>query len=109
MSSTRHFEAELCRSIAGTSKSIRATLEGLGLSRIGKRIYLPDTDPVRGMLYKVCRWVKLPRPVKRRYRWQFVRSAGRNCLVQIVDAPLPFLGKVASLVAIPLVRSGGLG
>lgn len=55
----RYFEVELTRSLAGQMKSHRATLEGIGLTRFGKKVYLPDTEPVRGMLYKVNHMVKV--------------------------------------------------
>ena len=49
----QHFEVRLVRSGAGRSESQRKTLLGLGLKRVGKTVYLKDTLPIRGMLYKV--------------------------------------------------------
>ncbi|MEM6531423.1 MAG: 50S ribosomal protein L30 [Myxococcota bacterium] len=49
----RYFEVELKRGLAGHMESHKRTLKGMGLTRFGKKVYLPDTEPVRGMLYKV--------------------------------------------------------
>lgn len=48
-----YFEVKLKRGLAGQMESHRATLRGIGLTRFGRTVYLPDTEPVRGMLYKV--------------------------------------------------------
>jgi large subunit ribosomal protein L30 len=54
-----HFEAVLKRSSAGRPDTQRKTLAGLGLNRVGKRVYLKDTPAVRGMLYKVVHLVEV--------------------------------------------------
>ncbi len=59
MALDQHFEVELCRSLAGTRNSVRVMLVGLGLARFGRKVLLPDTVQVRGLLYKVCHWVKV--------------------------------------------------
>jgi large subunit ribosomal protein L30 len=53
MAATKHFEVELVRSGAGRSESQRKTLQGIGLTRFGRKVFLKDTPAVRGMLYKV--------------------------------------------------------
>ncbi len=59
MSATRHFAVTLTRSLSGRDHSQRATLESLGLRRIGKTVYLKDTPAVRGMLYKVVQSISV--------------------------------------------------
>jgi len=49
----RIVKATLCRSAIGTSPRQRATLRGLGLTRIGKAVLLKDSAAVRGMLRAV--------------------------------------------------------
>lgn len=76
----RYFEVELKRSLAGQMKSHRATCEGIGLTRFGRKVYLPDTEPVRGMLYKVNHMVKVTphegeRPPSARMRARAAKSA----------------------------------
>lgn len=67
----RHFAVTLKRSGAGRKPDQRATLRGLGLNKINKTVYLKDTDPVRGMIYKVIHLVEVegrdgaPPPSKR--------------------------------------------
>jgi large subunit ribosomal protein L30 len=46
-------KATLRRSAIGTSPNQRATLRGLGLTRIGRSVILKDSEPVRGMLRTV--------------------------------------------------------
>ena len=53
METLKYFEVKLVRSGAGRSTSHRRTLAGLGLTRVGKVVFLKDTPAVRGMLYKV--------------------------------------------------------
>ena len=57
MSATRHFAVNLKKSGVGMPTSQRRTLEGLGLTRFGKTVFLKDTPGVRGMLYKVVHLV----------------------------------------------------
>jgi large subunit ribosomal protein L30 len=59
MAETRHFEVRLARSGAGRSETQRLTLAGLGLSRFGRTVFLKDTPPIRGMLYKVVHLIHL--------------------------------------------------
>lgn len=49
----------LLRSVAGTRESHRATVRGLGLSRIRHTVELEDTPAVRGMINKVNYLVKI--------------------------------------------------
>lgn len=56
---TKHFEVKLKRSGAGRDISQRKTLEGLGLKRTGRTVFLKDTPAVRGMLYKVVHLVEV--------------------------------------------------
>lgn len=53
MQRQQHFRVQLKRSGAGRNSSHRATLAGLGLTRMGKEVFCKDTPAVRGMLYKV--------------------------------------------------------
>lgn len=43
----------LSKSMIGSTKKIRATLTGLGLTRREKTVIRKDTPEIRGMLYKV--------------------------------------------------------
>ena len=51
--SERMIKATLRRSAIGTKPRQRATLHGLGLSRIGRAVILKDSPAVRGMLRAV--------------------------------------------------------
>jgi len=55
--SDRILKATLRRSHIGTSPRQRATLRGLGLTRIGQVALLKDSPPVRGMLRTVAHLV----------------------------------------------------
>ena len=59
MTATRYFEAKLKKSGVGQPGAQRRVLEGLGLRRFGKTVYLKDTPAVRGMLYKVVHLVEV--------------------------------------------------
>lgn len=59
MQSQRHFRVQLKRSGAGQNHSHKATLKGLGLTRMGKVVFCKDTPTVRGMLYKVVHLVSV--------------------------------------------------
>jgi large subunit ribosomal protein L30 len=48
--SERIVKVTLRRSPIGTSPRQRATLRGLGLTRLGRAMILKDSRPVRGML-----------------------------------------------------------
>jgi large subunit ribosomal protein L30 len=50
-------KATLKKSHIATSPRQRATLRGLGLTRIGRAVILKDSAPVRGMLAKVAHLV----------------------------------------------------
>jgi large subunit ribosomal protein L30 len=51
--SERIIKATLRRSAIGTTPRQRATLRGLGLSRVGRAVILKDSPAVRGMLRTV--------------------------------------------------------
>ena len=74
MAEARHFAVTLVKSGAGRSRSQRLTLAGLGLGRLRKTVFLRDTPPIRGMLYKVAHLVQvqahegMPRPSQREKR-----------------------------------------
>jgi large subunit ribosomal protein L30 len=55
--SERIIKATLRRSAIGTSPRQRATLRGLGLTRIGQAVILKDAPTVRGMLRAVAHLV----------------------------------------------------
>ncbi|MEZ4272293.1 MAG: 50S ribosomal protein L30 [Myxococcota bacterium] len=59
MAAEQHFVVQLKRSGAGRKPDQRATLEGIGLRRFGKSVFLKDTPAVRGMLYKVVHLVSV--------------------------------------------------
>jgi large subunit ribosomal protein L30 len=46
-------------SAIGRPQSQRATLQGLGLNKIGRRARLEDTPAVRGMIAKVAHLVRV--------------------------------------------------
>jgi large subunit ribosomal protein L30 len=55
--SERIIKATLKRSAIGTSPRQRATLRGLGLTRVGRAVILKDVPTVRGMLRAVAHLV----------------------------------------------------
>ncbi len=55
--SEKHFKVKLKRSGTGMPADQKRTLVGLGLSRFGREVFLKDTPPIRGMLYKVVHLV----------------------------------------------------
>ncbi len=57
--SERIVKATLRRSAIGTSPRQRATLRGLGLTRVGRTVVLRETAPVVGMITKVQHLVKV--------------------------------------------------
>ena len=57
--SDRMIRATLRRSAIGTSPRQRATLRGLGLTRVGRAVILKDSPPVRGMLTLVAHLVEV--------------------------------------------------
>ena len=55
--SDRIVKATLKRSAIGTSPRQRATLRGLGLTRVGKAVLLKDSAAMRGMIRTVAHLV----------------------------------------------------
>jgi len=53
MSEQRMLKITLVRSPIGQTERQRATLRGLGLTRVGKTVVRSDTAPTRGMITKV--------------------------------------------------------
>ena len=49
----------LVKSGIGSTKKIRATLTGLGLTRMQKKVTRQDTPEIRGMLAKVAHLVRV--------------------------------------------------
>jgi large subunit ribosomal protein L30 len=56
--SERIVKATLRRSAIGSTPRQRATLRGLGLTRVGRSVILKDSPAVRGMLAKVAHMVE---------------------------------------------------
>ncbi|WP_131110495.1 50S ribosomal protein L30 [Sulfuricystis thermophila] len=56
--SEKMIKIKLVRSLIGTKQDHRATVRGLGLSRLNQIRELQDTPAVRGMLKKVAYLVK---------------------------------------------------
>ncbi|MCL2830834.1 MAG: 50S ribosomal protein L30 [Betaproteobacteria bacterium] len=54
----KKIKVTLVKSLIGTKQSHRATVKGLGLSRINSSRVLEDTPAVRGMINKVSYLVK---------------------------------------------------
>ena len=52
-------KATMRRSAIGTSPRQRATLRGLGLTRVGRSVILKDSAAVRGMLAAVAHLVEV--------------------------------------------------
>lgn len=48
----------LIKSVIGTRQDHRATVRGLGLSKLNHSVVLQDTPAVRGMVHKVAYLVK---------------------------------------------------
>jgi len=59
MAEKKTLTVKLVRSIAGTRKSHRATVRGLGLRKLNSESTLEDTPAVRGMVNKVSYLVKV--------------------------------------------------
>jgi large subunit ribosomal protein L30 len=53
MAADKQIKVTLVKSIAGTRAKHRASVRGLGLSKIGQTVTLEDTPAVRGMANKV--------------------------------------------------------
>lgn len=61
MSSSPTLTVTLIRSGIGRPKPQRATLQGLGLTRLNKTVILKDTPQIRGMITKVQHLVRIER------------------------------------------------
>ena len=59
MADKKTLTVKLVRSVAGTRESHRATVRGLGLSKLGSTRVLEDTPAVRGMITKVAYLVQV--------------------------------------------------
>ncbi len=49
----------LVRSTSGSLKKHKATVEALGLKKIGQTVTLPDNDAIRGMITHVSHLIKV--------------------------------------------------
>lgn len=49
----KELKMTLTKSVIGSTKKIRATVVGLGLTKMNKTVIRKDTPEIRGMLYKV--------------------------------------------------------
>jgi len=54
-----NIRVQLVRSGIGHSKDHKATLQGLGLTKLNKTVTLKDSPSVRGMINKVSHLVKV--------------------------------------------------
>ncbi len=59
MESTQQIAITLKRSGIGRPKTQRATLKGLGLTRLHKTVVLKDTPEIRGMVRKVIHLIEV--------------------------------------------------
>jgi large subunit ribosomal protein L30 len=59
---TRRLRIRLVRSPIGFNRTQAATVQGMGLRRIGQTVELPDTPETRGMVHKVRHLVILEEP-----------------------------------------------
>lgn len=59
MTEQRMLKITLVRSPIGQNERQRATLRGLGLTRLGKTVLRGDTPPVRGMIVKVQHLIRV--------------------------------------------------
>lgn len=58
---TRHLRVTLVRSGINRPQRQKDTLRGLGLTRMGKTVLLPNTDAIRGMVFAVQHLVRVDR------------------------------------------------
>ncbi|MCR5785670.1 MAG: 50S ribosomal protein L30 [Eubacterium sp.] len=49
----------LTKSVIGQKPKTKATIEALGLNKIGKTVELPDNDATKGMIQRVRHMVKV--------------------------------------------------
>jgi large subunit ribosomal protein L30 len=59
MGDQRMLKITQIRSAIGQTERQRATLRGLGLTRMGKTVLRSDTAPIRGMITKVQHLVRV--------------------------------------------------
>lgn len=59
MADQRMLKITLVRSPIGQTERQRATLRGIGLTRVGRTVVRSDTPPLRGMIEKVQHLVKV--------------------------------------------------
>jgi large subunit ribosomal protein L30 len=77
-------KVKLVRSMSGHTESHRATLRGLGLTRVGRERVLEDTKAVRGMINKVAYLVEWSetkeafKPFGRRARQKAATKAAKS-------------------------------
>ncbi|MCR5106965.1 MAG: 50S ribosomal protein L30 [Lachnospiraceae bacterium] len=55
----KRIKVTLVKSTIGSIPKHRATVEALGLRKLGKTVELPDNDAVRGMVRQVSHLVKV--------------------------------------------------
>ena len=75
-----YFEVKLKRSYDRSSMQHQKILDGLGLWRVGQVVFLKDTPPVRGMLYKVIQRLQVAQkdgelPPSKRQRVRTAKAA----------------------------------
>ena len=59
MAEAEKITVRLVRSMIGRPEKQRLVLRGMGLTRLQKRVQLPDTPQIRGMLDKVQHLVRI--------------------------------------------------
>lgn len=59
MNEKKTLKIKLIRSTIGCSPKLRATVKGLGLTKLHKEVSLEDTPCVRGMINKVIHMVEV--------------------------------------------------
>ena len=79
-------KVKLVRSMSGHTEKHRATLRGMGLTRVGRERVLQDTPAIRGMINKVSylvQWSETPeafKPFGRRSLAKSQRAAAKKAL-----------------------------
>ncbi|MBK9293104.1 MAG: 50S ribosomal protein L30 [Oligoflexia bacterium] len=53
------FKVKLIKSVIGSNSSMRATVKGLGLSKMNSSVTLKDTPSIRGMIFKAKHLLKV--------------------------------------------------
>jgi len=59
MTDKKTIKVKLIRSTIGCTPRVRATIKGLGLTKLNKQVSLEDTPSVRGMINKVIHMVEV--------------------------------------------------